>query len=96
MSRFEDVPSQTERFVEDVVSANFPNLEGALIKVMYDLKKRKAGGRYIFGRIKKTNDELKAFVMTDGGAPYDYIMYLDKLLWEAMDEKDKERLVFHE
>lgn len=96
MSRFEDAPMQTVALVEDIVEKHFPNLSGALIKVMYDVKKRKVGGKYVFGRIKKTNDELKAFVVTDNGTPYDYIMYLDKLVWEAIDDGDKDKLVFHE
>jgi len=96
MSRFEDVPSQTEKFVDDVMYKHFPALQGSLVKVMYDTKKRKSGGRYVFARIKKTNDELKAFVLTENGEAYDYIMFLDKALWEAIEDKDREKLVFHE
>jgi len=96
MSRFEDAPMQTSAFVENVVANNFPELQGALIKVMYDNKKRKAGGRFVFARIKKTNDELKAFAVDEAGTPYDYVMFLDHLLWDAISDKDKEKLVFHE
>lgn len=96
MSRFEDAPAQTIDFVEDVMINNFPQLQGALIKVMFDTKKRKTGGKFVLGRIKKTNDELKAFALTDDGRPYDYVMFLDKLIWDNIDEKDRERLVFHE
>lgn len=95
MSRFEDAPAQTEDFVMGV-RRHFPNLDGALIKVMYDLKKRKSGGRYVFARIKKTNDELKAFAVDESGAPFDYVMFLDKLLWEALSEEDREKIVHHE
>jgi hypothetical protein len=96
MSRFEDAPRQVEDFVEDVRDKNFPSLDGALIKVMFDTKKRKSGARYVFGRIKKTNDELKAFAVTEAGQAYDYVMFLDQLLWNAMELVDQERLVFHE
>ena len=96
MSRFEDAPVQTEKVVDEVMDAHFPALQGALVKVMYDTKKRKSGGRYVFARIKKTNDELKAFAVTEHGEAYDYIMFLDKALWEVLDEKDQEKLVFHE
>lgn len=96
MSRFEEAPVQTIEFVESVMVNHFPELQGSLIKVMYDLKKRKAGGRPVLARIKKTNDELKAFATTDNGTPYDYVMFLDKLVWENISPEDKEKLVFHE
>lgn len=96
MSRFEDAPQQTIDFVEGVMDREFPNLQGALIKVMYDNKKRKSGGRFVFARIKKTNDELKAFAVTDDGRPYDYVMFLDHQLWDALPEPDKDKVVFHE
>ena len=96
MSRFEDAPKQTIDFVEKVVNDNFPELQGSLIKVMYDNKKRKSGGRLVLGRMKKTNDELKAFAMDENGNPFDYIMFLDRLVWDNIEEKDKEKLVFHE
>lgn len=95
MSRFEDAPAQTEEFVMNV-REKFPNLDGALIKVMYDTKKRKSGGRLVLGRIKKTNDELKAFAVDEAGQPFDYVMYLDKMVWDNISPEDRERLVFHE
>ena len=96
MSRFEDAPLQVVEFVEKVVEDEFPALQTALFKVMFDTKKRKSGGRYVFARIKKTNDELKAFAVTEAGQPYDYVMFLDKLLWEGIEDADRKRLVFHE
>jgi hypothetical protein len=96
MSRFEDAPQQTIDFVENVLNQNFPELQGCLMKVMYDNKKRKSGGRFVLGKMKKTNDELKAFATDDNGNPYDYIMFLDRLVWDNIEEKDREKLVFHE
>lgn len=96
MSRFEDAPQQVIDFVSNVVVEHFPELQGCLIKVMYDTKKRKSGGRLVLARIKKTNDELKAFAVDEGGNPYDYVMFLDKLVWENISESDREKLVFHE
>jgi len=96
MSRFEDAPEQVSDFVESVMLEHFPHVQGALIKVMFDLKKRKSGGKYVLARIKKTNDELKAFAMTEEGVPYDYVMFLDKLTWENISVEDREKLTFHE
>ena len=96
MSRFEDAPKQTIDFVENVLNQNFPELQGCLMKVMYDNKKRKSGGRLVLGRMKKTNDELKAFATDENGNAYDYIMFLDRLVCDNIEEKDREKLVFHE
>lgn len=96
MSRFEDAPRQVVSFVEGVQEKNFPALDTAMVKVMFDTKKRKSGKKYVFARIKKTNDELKAFAVNETGQSYDYIMFIDKLIWEALEEVDRDRLVFHE
>lgn len=95
-SRFEDAPHQVSNFVDDIRERHFPALDAAIVKVMFDTKKRKSGTRYVFARIKKTNDELKAFAVNEAGQAYDYVMFIDKLLWEAMEPLDQERLVFHE
>lgn len=96
MSRFEDAPQQVIDFVGKVREVNFPELDGALIKVMFDGKKRKAGGRLVLGRIKSSNDELKSFAIDINGNPYDYILFLDRLVYDNISEKDRERLIFHE
>ena len=94
--RFEDVTSDVNRLVSKIIDDQFPNLEGAVIKVLFDIKKRKSGGRYVIGRIKKANDEMKALATNDEGIPPDYIMFIDKSVWQVLEDRDKERIVFHE
>jgi hypothetical protein len=94
--RFEDVTSDVERLVAKLIDEQFPALEGAVIKVLFDTKKRKAGGRYVIGRIKKANDEMKALAANEDGVPPDYVLFLDKNVWQVIDDRDKERVIFHE
>ena len=94
--RFEDVPQQINDFVENVKNDNFPELDAAIILVLFDTKKRKSGGRYIIGRIKKANDEVRVMATDDNGISPDYVMFLDKQIWNALDDRDKERIVYHE
>lgn len=96
MSRFEEASPETVNLVRDVMEESFPELQTARMVVLYDTKKRKSGGKFVIGRMKKTNDELKAFATDPSGDSYDYIMFLDKLVFEAVDENDKKYIIFHE
>jgi len=94
--RFEDATNDVNALVSKIIDEQFPNLEGAVIKVLFDTKKRKTGGRYVIGRIKKANDEIKALAMSSEGIPPDYVLFLDKNVWQVLSDRDKERVVFHE
>lgn len=94
--RFEDVPQQINDFVETVKNDNFPELDAAIILVLFDTKKRKSGGRYVIGRIKKANDEVRVMAADSNGISPDYVMFLDKQIWDVLDDRDQERIVKHE
>jgi len=94
--RFEDVTSDVLKIVDDMVNEKFPELRTANITVLFDTKKRKTGGRYIIGRIKKANDEMKALATDQDGVAPDYVLFLDKNVFLALDDDDKKRIVFHE
>ena len=96
MSRYEPVPEQVNSLVEDVKSKEFPHLDGSMIMTIFDNKKKSVGGRIVIARIKKMNDELKFFAMNDMGLTYDYAIFIDRMVWDALDERDKERIIFHE
>lgn len=94
--RFEDGPKDIYDIINKLIDERFPELEASKFIVLFDNKKRKAGGRYVIGRIKKTNDELKVLSLDDDGIAPDYIMFIDKNVYEVLDDKDKERVIFHE
>ena len=98
MSRFEDVTEEVYNVLKDVKDAKFPVLAGANIKVLFDTKKRMSGGKIILGRIQKTNDLLRHLTISesDNDEGFDYIMYLDKMIWDNIERIDRVRLVRHE
>lgn len=94
--RYESVPQQFVDFCEAVRLKHFVNLDGARVLYIFDNKVKKAAGRIAFAWIKKTNDELKFLAMNDDGVTYDYVMFFNKDLWDLFEDRDRERLVFHE
>lgn len=97
MSRFEEPTQEAEEILNEVIEENFPILEGAAIKVLFDSKKKKSGGKYEIARIQKCN-ELMRHLSADNIVPNgrDYIMYIDKNVWNEIPRADKKRLMFHE
>jgi len=96
--RYENVDSLVEEAVEKVMEEHFDHLTGAKIKTIFDTKKRTHGGRFVLGRMQKCNDLIKYLTDDDQISPqgYDFLLYLDKNIYEAMDEVNRRRLVFHE
>lgn len=99
MGRFEDAETDVVAFVNGVRrSEGFTALQGAEIKIIFDLKKRTSGGKIVLGRMKKAN-ELEKHLTADAignGEGCDYIMYLDKKAWDLADEDQRTKLVRHE
>ena len=96
MSRFASVTQDVKDMIRAVRAEHFPELRNAEILVLFDKKKRMSGGALVLGRIQKTNDLIKKLsdeVVDEG---YDYIMYLDKKMWEVSAEMDRERVIRHE
>jgi len=94
--RFTEVDSETVTFIDNV-KQQFPEIASATIKSLFSNKKKKSQGRYVLAWIQRTNDLTKLLsadnIITEG---YDYILFIDELLWDNMDEKDRERLIRHE
>ncbi len=96
MSRFASVTQDVKDMIRAVRAEHFPELRNAEILVLFDKKKRMSGGALVLGRIQKTNDLIKKLsdeVVDEG---YDYIMYLDKKMWESSADMDRERVIRHE
>ncbi len=97
MNRFEDADSATVSMVLAVVADTFPQLLNANISVVFDGKKRMKAGQYTLGRMKKTNETerlLSATNMMEDG--FDYILFLDRVVFTAASDIDKVRLIRHE
>lgn len=97
MSRFEEASQEAVNLVNEMIREKFPEFLNAVIKVTFDTKKRKSKGQYVLGRMEKANDKMRYLsssdIYPDG---IDYILYLDKEVFEAVDTSDKKRIIYHE
>jgi len=96
--RYEIVGAEVDTLVSAVMEEHFDILTGVKIKTIYDTKKRTHGGRIVFGRMQKCNDLIKFLTDDVQVSPqgYDFFLYLDKNLYQTIDEVDKRALIFHE
>ena len=96
--RYEEVTESVLDMLREVRSQHFPELRNAKVKVLFDLKKRKSGGRIVLGRIMKTNDLIRHLTKDDIEVMegYDYIITLDKTCWDHIPDEDRIRILRHE
>ncbi len=98
MNRYEDVSEYVTALVDRVQTQWFPELARARFKILFDTKRRKSRGNWILARIQRTNEILRHLTKEEARSEvgFDYLLYLDKALWEAIEEKDRIRIVRHE
>ena len=96
--RYEEVTKSVLDMLKEVKSRDFPEVKNAKIKILFDLKKRKSGGRIVLARIMKTNDLIRHLTKDEVEVMegYDYIITLDKVCWENISDDDKIRILRHE
>ena len=94
--RYEPVPDDVNDLCANIRMERFEKLFEANFICVFDTKKKTSDGRIIIARIKKMNDELKYFTMEDIGVTYDYIIFIDKDVWEVLEDDDKTRVITHE
>jgi hypothetical protein len=97
MSRFTDVDPDTKKMINEIISKDFTHLTQAKIKMVFDQKKRKSGGRYQLGKMQKSNDLIRYLTSREALDPegFDYLMFIDENVFEVLDQLDKVRLVRH-
>jgi hypothetical protein len=98
MSRYEDAPEHVRDLLDQVQTTWFPNLARAKFKVLFDLKGRKSKGHHILARIQATNEIMRHLSREEARSDlgFDYILYLDKAVWESVEDKDRIRILRHE
>lgn len=97
MSRFEDVEGQYYNMLENIISEHFPELASAHIKLLYDTKFSKGGGKFRIAYIK-TSNELIRFFSSDNEAVrgVDYIIFIQKQTFQNITDEDRIRILRHE
>ena len=97
MSRYLDCGKDVYKVLEKIQEKHFSDLRSAKIKCIFDTKKRKSGGKVVLASIRKASPLIKHFTADEAPEDgFDYILTIDEKVWKNTDEKDKERLLFHE
>jgi len=97
MNRYDDVTQEENDLLREIRAEYCPELRNANIKMLFDLKKRQYDGKIVLGRIQKANDLVKYFTQNEEDeAGVDYIIFLDKICWDAIQRSDKIKLLRHE
>ncbi len=96
--RYEEATPAVIKMLKDIKAKDFGELKNAKIKVLFDLKKRKSGGRIVLGKIMKTNDLIRLLTKDEVEVieGYDYIITLDKKCWDHIVDEDRVRILRHE
>lgn len=99
MSRFYDADVNIVTMVNEIIYERFPNLRAAAFKVMMDSKTKvdKLTEKVTFAYIKCAN-EVEKFLTKSGQniSGVDYFLFINDLVWELADEKNKKRIISHE
>lgn len=99
MSRFYDADVSVVTMMNELIYERFPNLRAASIKVMMDSKTKvdKLTERVTFAYIKCAN-EVERFLTKSGQnlSGMDYFLFINDLVWELADERNKKRIISHE
>ena len=95
--RFTDIDNDTAKIIKNLIQKDFKHLIQAKIKIIFDTKKRKSAGRYVLGKLQKTNELLQYLTapVSDDALGYDYMLFLDEKVFTVIDELDKIRLIRH-
>lgn len=94
--RFEAVPQSVTEQVQKVREGYFNFPYEMTVMVLFDTKMRKSSGRLVLGRMQKCNDLLRKLTDNLAETGCDYIMFLDKVAFESMEDADRVRLIRHE
>jgi len=96
MSRYYEADGVTRTLFTQVREERFEGLEGAKIKLIMNLKPKidKLRGAMVFASIKPTNEVEKYLTEQESG--YDYFVFINGLVWDLADERNKKRILSHE
>lgn len=95
-NRFEEATSVVQENVARVIREKFNHLSTCTIEVVMDTKKRKAGGKFVLVKLVKSSPIVRHITADDTtGEGIDYILYLDKMTFDNLEQADKDRVIAH-
>lgn len=96
MNRFEEAETAIVDKVQYIIRNKFPELNGTVIEVVMDTKKRKSGGLHVLVKLDKPNEMMRHIsadnINTEG---IDYILTIDKTVYTEMSDADRDRVIAH-
>jgi predicted metallopeptidase len=96
-TRYSDATEVEYAALNEVRNQWFPDLMGARIKILFDLKKKSSGKKIVLARIYKTNDLIKHLTLSEKEVDgTDLIIFLDKACWDSVTPQDHIRIMRHE
>lgn len=97
MKKYEDVENDVVELFEKVVDEyHFNNVADARFKLVYRNKKKGSRNFITIAEICSTSEMVRFLTSKEVEDGYDYIIIIDKNIWEALDEKDRIRVLRHE
>jgi len=95
---YEDAQVEVGDLLHTIRAAHFGSLHNAKIALLFDTKRRKAGGMIVLAKIASTNDLIRYLTKSEIGLyeGYDYIIVIDRICWDAIDTTDRTRILRHE
>ena len=98
MIRFEEVSGDIVKLASSIQCKHFPELSDVKVKYLFDTKKRTRGDKLVLGRCQKTNELVKYFTIEEANDAegYQYVISLDKITYNAIEDTDRIRLLRHE
>ena len=94
--RYVEASEEAIQKTEETKKQYFPQLENAIIKILFDTKMRKKGDKIILGSIMVATPLIRRLTDTLAEEGCDYIMFLDQVVFENIPDDDKIRLIRHE
>lgn len=98
MPKFEEVTSDVVKMMDEIIKNDFPTIVNARIKPLFTLTKKSSKGQLIVGQMVKATPILNYLTSSNnsGDDGYNYIMFLDEKVFQALDIQDKRRIIRHE
>ena len=91
MGRYEEASKNIYNMVRDAVNKHFPDLADARFFIWMDSQKRTSSGKTVPGSILKANSVVNFLAHDD----YDYVIKLDRALFENISDADQLGLLLH-
>lgn len=95
--RYEDVEEKVNEQLQKVIlDYGFSDIADAKFKIVYRTKKKGKRDFITFAEICATSEMVKFLTSSEIEDGYDYLIIIDKNIYEVLDEKDQIRLLRHE